>query len=204
MLARQRRSPVTSCSHGRQAPVATRGLGAHAGRGAGVYPCTRCASRSAGGHSPELAGHDSAFDGAAAARLAHLLPAPIERSAAGHRETATPQTQWASTWRTTRPRGPGAGVGAERCSGCPHPCQACAVSLLPAPLVGGGSPAPAASSDRDAARESGGYRVSVASLGVPSVWRCDPGGSARWSSTRGIRSARTGDRGAVYGGVSPV
>ena len=204
MLACQSRSPVPSCSHGHHVFVTTSGLGAHTRRGAGVYPCARRTSRRAGGYGSALAGHRPAIDRAVAARLAHVLAAPVERPAAGDRETAAPCPEWASTWRTAWSRGAGAGLGAGGASGRGDCRQAGAVPALSASVVRRGSPAPAPSSDRGPAGAADDDRIPRASPGLREVWRSDPGGGTAWGPHRRVRPTGAGDRRAVHGGVSPV
>ena len=64
--------------------------------------------------------------------------------------------------------------------------QAHALSPLPAPLAGRGSPAPAASGDRAASREAGRDRVSAAPVGLPRLWGADPRRRARGVPTGGF------------------
>jgi hypothetical protein len=61
-LARQSRSPATFCSHRRQVPVTTRGLGAQGRQDTEVYSCARSMSRRVGGHGPALLGDCPAID----------------------------------------------------------------------------------------------------------------------------------------------
>ena len=119
-------------------------------------------------------------------------------------QTAAPRAQWASARRATRPRGADAGVGAGRGGGRGHPRQARALSALPAPLQGEDPQPQRHQVTEIPAREAGGHRVSVAPVGLPGLWRSDPGGVARGRAHGGIRPAGAGDHGAVHGGVSSV
>src|SRR5215208_4632870 len=110
------------------------------------------------------------------------LEETVERSAAGLGPTAPPRAQRAAARRAARSRGADAGASAGRGGRCRHPGQAGVLSTLPAPIAGSGLPAPAASSDGDPTCEAGGHRVSVASLGVPILWRVHPGRTARGRS----------------------
>ena len=82
--------------------------------------------------------------------------------------------------------------------------HACAVRALSAPMAGRGSPARAASGDGDPTRATGDHGVSVASSGLPGLWRSDPGGVACGHSHGRIRPAGAGDHGTVHGGVSSL
>src|SRR5215217_7191351 len=64
--------------------------------GPGLHPCPRSPCGGVGGHRPAVGSDGPAHNRAAAARLAHLVAASVERSTPGPRQAATARTQWAS------------------------------------------------------------------------------------------------------------
>jgi hypothetical protein len=95
-------------------------------------------------------------------------------------------------------------VGPGRSGRRGHSAQAYAVRTLSAAVVGRGALTRAASGHRDPTRATGDHGVSVASGGLPGMWRSDPGGMARGHSHGRVRSAGAGDHSAVHGGVSSL
>src|SRR5215211_8755453 len=73
--------------------------------GPGLHPCPRSPCGGVGGHRPAVGSDGPAHNRAAAARLAHLVAASVERSTPGPRQAATARTQWASARWAARPRG---------------------------------------------------------------------------------------------------
>src|SRR2546430_11696719 len=89
-------------THDDRAPFLPRAMGSNPCGSAGLHPRPQSSRGGVGGHRPALGGDGSALDGAAAARLAPVFAAPVERSAPGDRETAPARTPWTSAWRATR------------------------------------------------------------------------------------------------------
>src|SRR6266487_1408175 len=76
-------------AHEYRASFLPRAVGADPGCGPGLHPCPRGPRGGARGRRPALGSDGPACDGTAAARLAHLITAPVERPASGDPETAS-------------------------------------------------------------------------------------------------------------------
>src|SRR5882724_490680 len=102
----------TITAHECRTSLPVRAVAAHPGCRPGLHSCARSTRDGVGGRRPAFGSDGSAPDRAAAARLAHLLPAPVERSASGDHETAPSRPQRPAGRRAARPRGAGTGAGA--------------------------------------------------------------------------------------------
>jgi hypothetical protein len=131
-------------AHEPRDPLIPRGVGTHPARSAGVYPGARNSRGGVGGNHRALGGgrlavggRRSTVAGAGTVALAHLVAAPVERSAPGPGPTATSRPQWApARWTTRSPRAD-TPVGASGSAGRGDPSQTWAVPSLTASLAQG-------------------------------------------------------------------
>jgi hypothetical protein len=91
-------------------PLTIRALVANPGYRPGLHPCTLITRDGVRGGCPAFGSDGAAPERAVAARLAHVLPASVERPVSGDRETAPWRTEWTAARRAVRPRGVGTGA----------------------------------------------------------------------------------------------
>ena len=157
-------------AHAYRASLLPSAVGSDPGCGPGLQPRPRGAPNGLGSRRPASGSEGPALDGAAAARLAPFVAAPVERSAAGAGETAPARTPWASARRATWPPRAGTDVGAGGRGRSRHAAPACGLPALPGSAARRGSSAPASSGDGAPSGETARDRGSAAPLGLPRVW----------------------------------
>jgi hypothetical protein len=111
-------------------------VGANPGCRPGRHPGARRPRDSVGGRGPADGSGGATPDRTTAARLAHRLPASVERSAAGDHEMDPSRTPWTAARGAAWPRGAGTGAGAGGGGRCGERGQARAVPPLPVPAAG--------------------------------------------------------------------
>lgn len=191
-------------AHEDRAAFLPRAVGPDPSCGSGLQSCPRSPCDGVGGHRPALGRDGPALNRAAAAGLAHLIAASVERSASGPRPAPTARAQWASARRAARPQGAHPRVGPDRAGGGGHPRQARALLPWSTPLAWRRWPAPTAASHRDPTREAERHRVSAAAVGLPS-WGGDHGSPvACGSAQRGVWPTGAGRHRVVHGRLSSV